>query len=81
MPEVLRARLLSDWFDSGEDDRANFNFTFATEHPGELWRTMLDLIDEATELKVQMASASMAMCSGAAHASAIVQTPGRVPAP
>lgn len=51
-------------FQSGEDDGAYFNFTFGTEQPEELWRTMLALIYKAPEYKVHMAVASMAMCSG-----------------
>lgn len=51
-------------FHSGEDGGAYFNFTFGTEQPGELWRTMFELIYEAPEHKVHMAVASMAMCSG-----------------
>jgi hypothetical protein len=51
-------------FDSGDDGGAYFNFTFGTEHPGELWCTMFELIYEAPEHKVHMACASMAMCSG-----------------
>jgi len=53
-------------FNSGRDNGAYFNFTFGTERPAELWRTMQDLIFLASEYQTHMAAAAMAMCSSVA---------------
>jgi hypothetical protein len=51
-------------FDHGQDRGAYYNYTFGTERPAELWRTIRATIFEAPEHREHLARSAMAMCSG-----------------
>jgi len=51
-------------FDSGSDATDYFNFTFATDHLGDLWHLVQKTLYEDQEIGGAMRDASMAMCEG-----------------
>ena len=50
-------------FDTGHDNGADYNFTFGTERPAELWRLIQDTIFKAPEHRNHLAASAMAVCS------------------